>query len=132
MFCFFYKSNIQNMINFNDYANDYKAQHKLKWPYIPDHPSRVLIMGGSGLGKSNALLNLTNKQSGIDKICIYAQDPYEAEYQYLIKKREKPSLNHYDDRKAFIKYSNNMQDVYKNIKEYNLGKKGKLLIVFDD
>ena len=56
----------------------------------------------------------------------------EAKYQYLIDEREKVGLNHYNDPKAFIKYSNDMQDAYKNIEEYNLGKKRKVLIVFDD
>ena len=60
------------------------------------------------------------------------KDPYETKYQYLIKKREKVGLNHYDDHKAFIEYSNDMQDVYKNIEDYNPGKKRKVLIVFDD
>ena len=63
-------------------------QHNSKWPYIPDHPYRVLIIGGSGSGKTNALLNLKNNQTGIDKIYIYAKDPYEAKYQYLINKSE--------------------------------------------
>ena len=58
-----------------------------KWPYIPDHPYRILIVGGSGSGKTNALLNLINNQSDIDKIYLYAKDPYEKEYQYLINKR---------------------------------------------
>ena len=52
--------------------------------------------------------------------------------QYLINKREKVGLNHYNDPKAFIKYSNYMQDVYKNIDEYNTDKERKILIVFDD
>ena len=63
---------------------------------------------------------------------MYAKDPYEAKYQYLINKREKVSLNHYDDLKAFIEYSNDMQDVYKTIDEYNTDKECKILIVFDD
>ena len=74
---------------------------------------------------------MINNQLGTDKIYLYAKDPYEAKYQYLINKREKVGLKHYDDPKAFIEYSN-MQNVYKNIEEYNLGKKGKVLIVFDD
>ena len=78
------------------------------------------------------LLNLINNQLDIDKICLYAKDPYEAKYQYLINKREKVGLNHYDDPKDFIEYSNDMQDVYKNIEKYNLGKKQKVLIVFDN
>ena len=44
------------MINFDDYTNENKTQPNLKWPYIPDHPYRVLIIGGSGSGKTNALL----------------------------------------------------------------------------
>ena len=91
---------------------------------------KILIIGGSGSRKTNALLNLMNNQPDIDK--IYAKDPYEAKYQYLINKREKVGLDHYDDPKVFIEYSNIMQNIYKNIEECNLGKKLKVLIVFDD
>ena len=93
---------------------------------------RKLIIGGSGSGKTNALLNLINNQPDIDKIYLYAKDPYEAKYQYLINKRESIGLNHYDDAKAFIEYSNNMQDDYKNIDQYNADKERKILIVFDN
>ena len=48
------------MINFGDYANENKRQHNIKWPYTPDHPCRILIIGGSESGKTNALLNLIN------------------------------------------------------------------------
>ena len=68
----------------------------------------------------------------MDKIYLHAKDPCEAKYQYLINKREKVGLDHYNDSKAFIEYWNDMQDVYKNIEEYNLGKKRQVLIVFDD
>ena len=120
------------MINFDDYTNENKKNHNPKWPYIPDHPYRILIIGSSGSGKTDALLNLINNQPDIDKIYLYAKDPYEAKYQYLIKKRENVGLDHFDDLKAFIEYSNDMQNVYKNIEDYNLGKKRKILIVFDD
>ena len=70
-----------------------------------------MIIGGSGLGKTNALLYLINNQPDIDKMYLYANDPYEAKYQYLINKREKVGLKHYDDAKTFIEYSNDMQDV---------------------
>ena len=80
----------------------------------------------------NALLNLINNQPDIDKIYLYAKDPYEAKCQYLINKREKVGLDHFDDPKAFIEYSNDMQGVYKNTDDYNLRKKRKVLIVFDD
>ena len=85
-------------------------------PCIPDHPYRILIIGGSGTGKTNALLNLINNQPDID-IILYAKDPYKAKYQYLINIREKVGLKYYDDPKAFIEYSNDMQDVRKNIEE---------------
>ena len=93
---------------------------------------RILIVGGPGSGKTNALYNLINNEPDIDKICLYAKDPYEAKYQYLINKPEKVGLDYLNDPKAFMDYSNNMQDVYKNIEEYNPGKKRKVLIVFDD
>ena len=120
------------MINFDNYTNENKTEHNLKRPYIPDHPYRIIIIGDSGSGKTNALLNLINNQPDIDKIYLYAKDPYEAKYQYLINKLEKVGLDHFNNPKAFIEYSNDVQDVYKNIEEYNLGKKRKVLIVFDD
>ena len=75
---------------------------------------------------------MINSQLDIDKIHLYAKDPYERKYQYLINKREKVGLDHFKDPKAFMEYSNDMQDVYKNIEDYNPGKKRKILIVFDD
>ena len=120
------------MNNFDYYINENKIEHNSKWPYIPDHPYRILIVGGSRSGKTNALLNLINNQSDIDKIYLYAKDPYEAKYQYLINKGEKVGLNHFKDPGAFIEYSNDMQDVYKNIEDYNPGKKRKIITVFDD
>ena len=82
--------------------------------------------------KNKCIIKFNKQPARIDKIHLYAKDPYEAKYQYLINKREKVSLNHYDDLKAFIEYSNDMQDVYKNIDEYNPDKENKILIVFDD
>ena len=120
------------MINFDDYTNENKPEHNPNWPYIPDHPYRILIVGGSGSGKANALLNLINNQSDVDKIYLYAKDPYEKKYQYLIDKHEKVGLDHFEDSKAFMDYSNDKQNVYKNIEDYNPGKKRKILIVFDD
>ena len=120
------------MINFDDYTNENKTEHNLKWHHILDYPYRILIVGGSGSGKTNALLNLINNQPDIDKICLYVKDPFEAKYQYLINKREKVGLDYYYDSKAFIEYSNDMQGVYKKIEDYNQNKKLKALIVFDD
>ena len=109
-----------------------RIKHNPKWPYIPDHPYRALIIRSSRSGKTNALLNLINNKPDNDKIYLYSKDLFEAKYQYLIIKREKVGLKHYDDSKAFIKYSNDMQDVYNNIEKYILGKKRKVLIIFDD
>ena len=120
------------MINFDEYTNENKTEHNSKWPYIPDHPYRILTVGGSGSGKTNALFNLINNHPDIDKIYLYAKDPCEAKYQYLINKREKVGLNHYDDPRAFMEYSNDMQNVYKNIEGYCPRKNHKVLIVFDD
>ena len=120
------------MINFDDYTNENKTKHNPNWPCILDHQYRILIIGGSGSGKTNALLNLINNQPDIDRIYLYAKDPYEAKYQYLTKKREKVGIEHFNDPKAFIEYSNDMQDVYENIDEYNINKDRKILIVFDD
>ena len=120
------------MINFDDCTNENKTEHNPKWPYIPDHLYIILIVSGSGSGKTNALLNLINNQPDIDKIYLYAKNPYETKYQYLINKREKVGLDHFNDPAVFMDYSNDMQDVYKNIEDYNPDKKRKVLIVFDD
>ena len=82
------------MINFDDYPNENKTEYNLKWPYILDHPYRILIIGGSESGKTNALLNLINKQPDNDKIYLSAKYPYEAKYQFLINKRESIELKH--------------------------------------
>ena len=77
-------------------------------------------------------MNLRNNQPDIDKIYLYTKHLYEAKYQFLIIKRESTGLKHFNDPKAFIEYSNDIQDVYKNIGEYNTDKERKILIVFDD
>ena len=83
------------MINFDDYTNENKSEHNSKWPCIPDHPYRILIIGGSGSEKTNALLYLINNQPDLDKIYRYANDPYEENYQHLINKREKVGIGHF-------------------------------------
>ena len=87
---------------------------------------------GSGSGKTNVLLNLINEQRDIDKIYLYVKDLNEAKYEYLIKNRENPGIKHVNDSKAFIKCFNTMDDIYENIEDYNLSRKRKILIIFDD
>ena len=65
------------MINFDDYANENRTEDNKNWQYIPDQPYRILIIEGSGSGKTNLLLNLIENQPGIDKIYLYAKDLYE-------------------------------------------------------
>ena len=84
------------MINFDEYTNENRIKHNPNWPYIPDHPYRILIIGGSGTGKTNTLLNLIHNKPYIDKIYLYAK------YQFSIKKRESVGMNHLNDPKAFV------------------------------
>ena len=93
-------------------------KHNEKWPYTPDHPYKILIIGGSGSGKTNILLNLINKQNDIDKIYLYARDLNERKYKILIKKREDAGIKHLNDLNAFVECSNTMDDVYENINDY--------------
>ena len=82
-----------------------------------------MIIRGSGSGKAIALLNLINHEPDIDKIYLYAKDPYEAKYQLLINKRESTGLKYLNDSKAFIEYSKGTDDIYKNIEENYTNKK---------
>ena len=106
------------MINFNDYVNENKTEHNKNWSYIPDHPYRILIIGGPGSGKTNLLWNLIENQPHIDKIYFYAKDLYESKYQYFINKRKSVGTNYFNDPK--------------DPNDYNPDKENKILIVFDD
>ena len=90
-----------------------------------------MIIGGSRSGKTNVLLNLISQQDYIDKIYLYAKDLSEPKYEFLIKKREDAGIKHLNDSKAFIKCSNTMDGVYKNIDYYNLTTRRKSSIIFD-
>ena len=62
------------MINLDSITNENNKEHNEEWSYIPDHPYRILIIGGSGWGKTNALLNLIKEQDDIDKIYLHEED----------------------------------------------------------
>ena len=120
------------MINLDSITNENNKKHNEKWPYIPDHLYRIIIIGGSGSGKRNALINLINEQNGIDKIYLYPRGLSEPKYENLIKKREDAGIKHLNNPNTFIECSNTMDDVYENINDYNLIRKRKTIIVFDD
>ena len=88
-------------INFDYITKKDIKEHNPNWPKIPDHPYRILIIGGSGYGTTNALLNLINNEPDIDNIYLYAKDPYDAKYQLLISKRESARLKYFNDSKNF-------------------------------
>ena len=102
------------MFNLDDITNENNKEHNNKWPYIPNHPYRMLIIGSSGSGKRNSLLNLIKEQYNIDKIYLYAKDLSESRYEFLIKKREDAGIKDLNDPEAFIECSNTMDDVYEN------------------
>ena len=123
------------MINLDSIADENNKKHNEKWPYITDHPYRILIIGGSGSGKTNLLLNLIKEQDYhdmIDKICLYAKDLSEPKYEYLIKKRKDAGIKNVNNSNAFIVCSNMMDDVYEDIDNYNPKRNKKVLTVFDD
>ena len=110
-----------------------EINQNLHWPYIPDHPHRILIIGGSGFEKINALFNwIKNKRPDVDKIYLFVKVPFESKYQLLINGRENVGTENLKNAKAFIDYSQTIDDVYENLKDHNPTKKKRVLIVFDD
>ena len=111
------------MFNFDDITDKTNRD----WPY------RKLIIGPSGSVKNNYLLNSTQKDNNIiDKIYLYAKDLEEPKYQLLIKKREQARTKNLKNPTAFIEYSNNMDDIYDNVEDYNKKRKRKILVIFYD
>ena len=90
------------MINLDNITNANNKEYNEKWPYVPDHPYRILIIGASGSGKINTLLHLIKEQDDIDKICLYAKDLSEPKYEFLIKKCENEGIKELNVSKAFI------------------------------
>ena len=120
------------MINLDSITNENHKEHNEKWLYIPNHLYRILIIRGSGSGKTKTLLNLINEQDAIGKTYLHVKDLSESKYEFFIKKREDVGINHFNDPSAFIECSNIMDDIYENIDDYNPSRKRKILIAFDD
>ena len=88
------------------------------------HPHRILIIGGSESDKTNMLLNIIKHQRpDIDKIYLYAKDPFESKYQLLINGRKKVRIKELKNSKAFIDYSKTIDDVYENLEDYIIQQK---------
>ena len=120
------------MISLNSINSKSNKEHNEKWPFILDHPYRILITGVSGSRKTNALVNLIHEQGDIDKIYLYAKDLSEPKYEFLIKKCKNAGKKHLIDPNTPIECSNTMDDVYGDIDNYNPNRKRKILIAFDD
>ena len=114
------------MLNLDNIVSNKNENKDNNWP------SRMLIIGPSGSGKTNTLLHLINNLNPIDKIYLYAKDLSEPKYEFLINKREQAGIKNLNDPHAFIKYSNDMDDVLDHINNYNKNRHKKVLIVFDD
>ena len=110
-----------------------KVNHNPNKAYIPDHPYRIVIIGGSGTGKTNVLLNLIkNKRPGIYKIYLCVKDPFKWRYQLLINGSESIGIKKSKKSKVFINCLKTFNDVYENLEDYNPTKKKTVLIGFGD
>ena len=117
------------MLNLDNIVSNKNENKDNNWPF------RMLIIGPSGSGKTNTLLHLIqnlNKTTPVDKIYLYAKDLTEPKYEFFINNRKNAGIKHFNDSTAFIEYSNDMDDVFTNIDDYNKKRKRKVLIVFDD
>ena len=115
------------------YDKSFKKNHNPNLLYIPDHPYTILIICGSGSGKTNVLLNLIKHQRpDTDKIYLYIKDPFESKYQLLNNGGEKVGIENLKNPKTFIDYSQTIDDVYKDLEDYQPTKKRKVLIDFDN
>ena len=120
-----HKREMNIIINFDIITGINKKKHDTNQPSTPDHPYRILTAGGFVSGNTNALLDLINCQPNIDRIFFDAKDPYERKQQPTVSKRENVDLKYFKDRESCVKYLSDMNGVYKNTEEYNLGNKRK-------
>ena len=117
------------MLNLDNIVSNKNENKDNNWPF------RMLIIGPSGSGKSNTLLHLIqnlNKTTPVDKIYLYAKDLTEPKYDFLINNRKNAVIKHFNDSTEFIEYSNDTDDAFTNIDDYNKKRKRKALIVFDN
>ena len=117
------------MLNLDKFVNKNNENEDEDWPF------RMLIIDPSGSGKTNPLLHLIQNlidTNPIDKIYLYAKDLSEPKYEFFVNNREESGIKYFNDPTAFIEHSNIMDDVFKNIDDYNIERKRKILIVFDD
>ena len=82
------------MMNSDNVIKENIKEHNLNWLQISDHHNKLLIIGGSGSGKTNSLFNLLSHPPNIDKIYLYAKGPNEGKYQLLLNKQESTGLKH--------------------------------------
>ena len=121
------------MLNYSNKSSICNLDNITKRDNNKDWPCRKLIIGPSRSGKTNYLLCSIQKDNNIiDKIYLFAKDLKEPKYKLLIDKRKKSGINFNNDPNAFIEYSNSMDDILSNIKDYNKKRKRKVLIIFDD
>ena len=114
------------MLNLDNIVSNKNENKNNNWPF------RMLIIGPSGSGKTNILLHLINNLHPIDKIYLHAKDIHEPKYEHLINQREQAGIKNLDNPKAFIEYSDEMDDVLYDINNFNKNRDKKVLIVFDD
>ena len=116
-----------------NYDQSVKINHNPNWFYIPDHPYRILLIGGLESGKTIVLLNLIKHQRpDIDKIYLNVKNPFGTKYQLLINGRKKVGVKTLKNPKVLIDYSQTIDDFYGNLEDYNPTKKRRALIVFGE
>ena len=110
-----------------NYDESVEINHNPNWPDILGHLYRILLIGGLKSRKTNVLLNLIQHQKpDIDKIYLYVKDPFESKYQLLITGTETIGIENFKNPKAFIYYSQTIDNAYENLEDYNTTKKWSL------
>ena len=92
----------QKLIKFDDFNEENIKEYDQMWPQIFYHSYRISIINCSRSWKANSLFNLMSQQADIDKIYLYAKDPYEPKYQLIINKKQSAELKHFNNSKVFV------------------------------